>query len=145
MARSKRKEGSAVWMPHGMIGFPGLTRYRLVSRGEENPFHLFQSEERDQIRFSLLEPMIILPDYEVRLAPDLLEELEIENRADARVFAVCTVPDDPRRITVNFRAPVVLNVESGVGVQVILDDERLPVRASLVDEWRRQEAEAVMS
>lgn len=89
--------------------------------------------------------MVILPDYEVRLSPDLLEELEIENRADARVFVVATVPDDPREITINFRAPLLVNVESGVGAQVILEDDRLPVRASLVEEWRRQEAETVMS
>lgn len=144
MARSNENEGAVVWIPHGMIGFPGLTRYRLVGRGEENPFHLLRSEERDQIRFSLLDPMVILPDYEVRLAPDLLEELEIENRSDARVFVVCAVPDDPREITVNFRAPLVVNVASGVGAQVILEDGRLPVRASLVEEWRRQEAETVM-
>ncbi|MFH1278767.1 MAG: flagellar assembly protein FliW [Candidatus Eisenbacteria bacterium] len=145
MTRTKKREGTAVWIPHGMIGFPGLTRYRLIGRGEENPFHLLQSEERDQIRFSLLEPMVILPDYEVRLAPDLLEELEIEDRAHARVFVVATVPDDPREITVDFRAPLLVNIESGVGAQVILEDERLSVRASLLEEWRRQEAETVMT
>lgn len=144
MARRPKSNGVAVLIPHGMIGFPGLNRYRLVEGGEDGPFAVLQSEEQEQIRFALLDPMVILPDYEVRLTPDTIEEMEIENRADARVFVVASVPDDPREMTVNFRAPVLVNVATGLGAQIILGDERLPVRASLKEEWRRQDAETVL-
>jgi len=127
-----------IWIPHGLIGFPGLTRYRLHTQGEEDPFLLLQSEEKEQIRFSLIDPMVLRPDYEVRLSADHLEELEIETRADVSIYAIVTVPDDPRRMTANFRAPLVINRQTGVALQVILDDENLPVRATLVGELERE-------
>ena len=145
MARRSMRDGVAVWIPHGMIGLPGLTRYRLVEAADDGPFAFLQSEEREELRFALLDPMVILPDYEVRLTPDMLDEMEIENRPDARVYVVATVPDDPREMTVNFRAPLIVNVATGVGAQIILGDERLPVRALLKEEWRRQEAETVLT
>lgn len=145
MSRSgPNRNDEAIWIPHGMIGFPGLTRYSLHSLGEEDVFHLLQSEEREQIRFTLIDPILLQPDYEVGLSPDRLEELEIENRADVRVFAVVTVPEDPKGMTVNFRAPLVVSGRSHVAMQIVLENENLPVRATLVEEWRREQAETVL-
>jgi len=145
MSRSgTKKNGEAIWIPHGMIGFPGLTRYRLQSLGEEDVFHLLQSEEREQIRFTLIDPVLLRPDYDVGLSPDQIEELEIENRADVRVFAVVTVPEETKSMTVNFRAPLVVSSRNHVAMQIILENEHLPIRAPLVEEWRREQAETVL-
>lgn len=135
------REENVILIAGGMIGFPGLNRYRLIEREEENPFRLLQSEEMNQIRFSLIDPLMLRPDYQVSLIPEQLEELQIENRGDADVYVVVSVPADPRKITVNLRAPFVVNEEIGVGMQIVLQDESLPVSALLADEWKREEAE----
>ncbi|MBN1827077.1 MAG: flagellar assembly protein FliW [Candidatus Eisenbacteria bacterium] len=132
-------EGLSLWIPHGMIGFPGLTRYRLVRPSEGNPFSLLVSEEKPQIRFSLMDPLLIRPDYQPRISAGALEELEL--REAGETYVVVNTPDDARGMTANMRAPFLVNEQSGIGAQILLEDEDLPVRALLVEEWEREQVE----
>ena len=127
MARCRRSKGEAVWVPHGLVGFPGLTRFRLVARGED-PFCVLESDEREGVRFPLLDPVLVRPDYGVDLTPDQLEELGVEEPGDVRVFVIVTVPESSREMTVNLRAPFVVGREAGVAMQIVVDDEALPVK-----------------
>jgi len=135
------REGRSLWVPRGIVGFPGLTRFRLFTNGEENLFHLLQSEEKSHVRFSLIDPLILRPDFRLSLTPDQLEELEVSVAGDLESYLIVTVPDDARRMTVNFRAPFLVSRTSMVGMQVLLDDPELPVRAPLAEEWARENAE----
>ena len=135
------KEGRALWVPRGIVGFPGLTRFRLMDGGEENPFHLLQSEEKSHVHFSLIDPLLLRPDFHLSLTPDQLEELEVSAAGDLESYVIVTVPDNPRKMTVNFRAPFLVSRTSMVGMQVLLDDADLPVRAPLAEEWAREKAE----
>jgi flagellar assembly factor FliW len=133
MARGRRSKGEAVWVPHGLVGFPGLTRFRLVVRGEE-PFAVLESEEREGVRFPLIDPVLVRPDYGVDLTPDQLEELGIGESGDVRVFVIVTVPEAPKEMTVNLRAPLVVGREAGVAMQVVAADEALPVKVLVREE-----------
>ena len=74
---SASKETS-LWIPRGMIGFPGLVRYRFMWTDDEDPFSILVSEEKPQVRFSLVDPLLIRPDYDPPIEAGVREELEPE-------------------------------------------------------------------
>jgi flagellar assembly factor FliW len=104
-----------------------------VVRGEE-PFAVLESEEREGVRFPLIDPVLVRPDYGVDLTPDQLEELGIGESGDVRVFVIVTVPEAPKEMTVNLRAPLVVGREAGVAMQVVAADEALPVKVLVREE-----------
>ncbi len=145
MTRKGRRPGDTLWMPHGMIGFPGLTRYRLLAGAPDTPFFVLESEERSGLRFPLIDPAVARPEYALHLEPGRLDEMEIDDPEDALVFAVLFAPGNAKEITINLRAPVVVGKKTRVAKQILLDDETLPVRALLSSEFRRERGEARLS
>jgi len=138
---SNASKETSLWIPRGMIGFPGLVRYRFVRTDEEDPFSLLVSEEKPQVRFSLVDPLLIRPDYDPPIEAGVREELESQGEGKAAIYAVVHTPEDARAMTMNLRAPVLLNERSGIGAQVLLDDPEYPVRVLLTEEWDRERVE----
>ncbi len=142
--KRKRKSRRVVLFPHGLIGFPGLNRFRVVEGGDENPFALLMSKDRKTVRFPMIDPMLIRPDYEIALSPEEIEELEIESRADVDVYSIVVVPPNSGDATINLRAPLLISRTNNVGVQILLSNDTLPIAASLAEELKREEAEMLL-
>jgi flagellar assembly factor FliW len=54
--------------------------------------------------------------------------LGLDDAADARVLAILVVPEDVRAMTANLQAPLIVNPQKRLAKQVILTDERFPLR-----------------
>jgi flagellar assembly factor FliW len=145
MPRQRKLKDGSLWIPHGMIGFPGLTRYRLLPGEAETPFFVLQCEEKKDLRFPLIDATVVRPDYALSLPEAALDELEIEGDADAVILALITVPRNPRETTVNLRAPLVAGRKTHVAKQIILEDESYPLRALLAREFRTEPGEVRLS
>jgi flagellar assembly factor FliW len=59
--------------------------------------------------------------------PDV-EMLGLDAAADARVLSILVVPEDVRAMTANLQAPLIVNPQKRIAKQVILTDERFPLR-----------------
>jgi len=132
---------SSLRIPRGMIGFPGLCRYRFVRSQEENPFSLLVCEEKPQVRFPLVDPLLIRPGYGPLIPAGVREELDPEGKGGTEMLAVVHAPEEAAEMTVNLRAPILLNENSGLGAQVLLEDGDYPVAARLAEEWVRERTE----
>ncbi len=134
----------AVWFPHGVIGYPGPCRFAVVEGTEENPFVLLVTEEHGGLRFPMIDPLLIRPDYGVSLSAEEIDEMEIESRADLALYVIVTLPEDGGEATVDLRAPIAVSRANRVGMQILLPESALPVAAPLAEEVEREEAEAVL-
>jgi flagellar assembly factor FliW len=54
--------------------------------------------------------------------------LGLEDPSEARVLSILVVPENVRAMTANLQAPVIVNPKKRVAKQVILTDERFPLR-----------------
>ena len=96
----------------GVIGFENCKKFTLiydVDKGDEASIMWLQS---------LDEPELALP----MLKPELIKE------ADLIVFCVLTVPADITKMTINFKAPIIVNADTLKGVQLIADNNDYEVR-----------------
>lgn len=117
-----------VRFPSGLPGFPGLERFVLTERPTSAPFVFLAAPGRRPVTLPLL-PLEALAD----LAPDAARTAGLLGLGPAqRAYAVAAIGPGGRPVTVNLRAPVVIDVRARVGWQRLLDDERLPLAARVL-------------
>lgn len=119
----------------GIPGFPRSRRFRLAQAGADRAFQLLESLDEPDVALLVVEPWLAFPDY----APDLPDAdcaaLELDEPEQAAVVCAVTVDGAQRRAWANLRAPFVINVTTGRGRQVVLDDDSQPLRAELSLQW----------
>jgi len=129
-------ERQKVRFPYGLLGFESLHDYALLD-AEQTPFFWLQSLEVVEIAFVLIEPRVFRPDYSPGAAPEDLAEIGIRRPEDALVFAIVTIPEDPRLMTANLQGPLLINRENRIGRQCISMDPRWQVRHPIMAELQR--------
>jgi flagellar assembly factor FliW len=113
-------------------GFPTHRDYVLVAADTSGLLFWLQSVAADGPRFLVVPTSVFFPDYAPVLPPTACAELGLATAADARIFAVLTVPDgDVAAATANLRAPVVVNDTTARARQVVLSDPTHPIRGRL--------------
>ena len=114
-----------------MPGFPDHQRFALVQLDDAGVLCSLQSVEDPQLRFLVVPPAVFFPDYAPVIDDATVETLGIHSPEDAMVLLVVNPGDDAGSATVNLLAPVVLNLATRRGGQVVLDED-LPIRAPLL-------------
>ncbi len=116
--------------PCGLLGFPEDREYALIRTGEQSTFYWMQSVERPDLAFVVCDPRLFVPDYELPMKADDLAQVGLEDASQAQVFVIVNKVDDT--LTGNLRGPLVLNVATRVGRQLVLSDKRYSTRHPLV-------------
>ncbi len=114
-------------------GMPGLDyrQYCLCALAEDSPFYFLQSTDRPEVGLLLINPFAVRGDYEFDLSADVLEQLKITDQRQVAVFCTVNAARGIRSATVNFLAPIVINVDLLLGKQVVLNDKKYSLRAPL--------------
>ena len=55
------------------------------------------------------------------------------------VLSIVVVPEDINKMTMNLKAPIIINTKNNRGMQVVLDTDKYGVRHYVLEELRRQE------
>ena len=80
-----------------------------------------------------MSPFEIVPDYNPTVSGELIEPLG--EFTDENLFMLVTVkvPQDIKEMTINLKAPIIINTDTMLGGQIIVEDEDLPVRYKIYD------------
>jgi len=114
-------EESVITMPKGMIGFPSYTRFVLLPHRENSPFLWLQSVEEPGLAWVVMNPLLLVPGYRVRVSEAELEGISPVRPEHLKVLAVVNIPPGaPEKATVNLAGPVILNDASRLAKQVVL-------------------------
>lgn len=129
MNREKVEVGK-LYFEEGLPGFSHLQFFRLVSEDSNSPFYILQSQEDEQIEFWMVDPFAFFQDYEFILNQQVKSLLRIEENTPVAVLNIVTVRQDGQ-VTVNLKAPIVINRENRMAKQVILNEEKYDIRHPL--------------
>jgi len=114
--------------PDGMPGFERHHRYALLQDTKLAPFFWLQSLHDPLVGFLVITPGLLVRDYEFDIADPDVEMLDLDDASEARVLSILVVPEDIRAMTTNLQAPIIINPLKRIAKQVILTDERFPLR-----------------
>lgn len=125
------KKEDIIYFSKGIPGFDGLKEF-VVKPIEESDFMLLQSIEDKDIGFIVLSPFTVEEKYEIELKEDLIQSLDIKEPEDVNLLSIVTLNSKVENITVNLKAPLVINVKGRRGQQYILDKEEYKTKHPLM-------------
>ena len=119
-----------ITFPHGLLGFPGHTRFALIQTGEENYFFWLQSLDEPNLAFVVTDPTIFFRDYDVPVRDETRQELQLEDESFLQMFVICNKVDD--WLTGNLLGPLVVNAQNRLAQQVVLTEKKWTTRQPLL-------------
>ena len=108
-----------VRIPTGLLGFEQIKDYVLTTNPGEEPFAWLHVEDNSALAFVVIDPFVVLPDYQPDIPPVDVELLQLKSASDALLLGIVTINDDAPP-TVNLKGPVVVNRHTHTGKQVII-------------------------
>lgn len=127
------EESKVITMAGPILGFEQLERYILIVPDEKKLFWWFQSVDDGSVAFVVANPFVVKPDYEPEISGDIALALQIERPEDAVVLTIVTIRKDPLKVTINLKAPLVINPVTKRGGQVVLEDAEQPIQFDVTD------------
>lgn len=126
------EEEEIITFPNGMLGFENLNKFIMFSV-EENPmFSILHSLEDKDIGFLVISPFEVMENYEVKLSDNIIQQLNITEEKDVILLNTVTLNSKAENITVNLRAPIVINIKQKLGEQIIVDNEEYLIKYPLI-------------
>ena len=116
-----------VTMEKGMIGFPELKHFALIFDEEkeekDRTIMWFQSMDDGDIAFPVMNPMIVKEDYVFNVNEEILAPIGEVNDEDVFILVTVTVPQQIEKLTVNLKAPIIINMQNNKAVQIVVEDD----------------------
>lgn len=121
-------EDAVLAFPEGVPGFERHRRFALIEDPKLAPFCWLQSLHDPLVGFLVIEPGLLVADYAFDISDPDVDLLGLDDPSEARVLSILVVPENVRAMTANLQAPVIVNPRKRIAKQVILTDERFPLR-----------------
>ena len=118
---------------NGIFGFEDQKEFVVLYEGEngDNPFCWLQSINESYVCLPMIDPLIWFPEYQPELEDgEILKLGELDQNAIS-VYTVVVVPENLEQMTTNLRAPIVINVETKKGAQIVTVEEHYQIRENL--------------
>ena len=123
-------ERRLIQFPKGILGFPDQQEYALIQTSENSVFYWLQAVKRPDLAFVVCDPRLFVPDYVVPVKLEELTQIGLSEPSSAQVFTIVNKVDGV--LTGNLQGPLVINVETRAGRQLVLSDRRYSTRHPLM-------------
>ena len=117
--------------PGGIVGLEDCQRWVLLADSENEALAWLQCTSRPEVALAVVHPQRFVPGYQLRVPTREFEALSVNSRADVEMLVI--VSSHQGEVTLNLKAPLVINLPRRLGRQVITDAEAA-VRHSLTPE-----------
>ncbi len=111
--------------PEGIVGFPFLKNFALIhdADNEKSAIMWLQSMEETEFAMPVLEPARVMDEYNPTVNDELLAPLGELPDDQIYVLVTITVPPLIEKMSVNLKAPIVINMTNNHAVQIIVEDD----------------------
>ncbi|MGC3967099.1 MAG: flagellar assembly protein FliW [Pirellulales bacterium] len=107
--------------PAGLLGLEECRQWVLLADEADEALGWLQATARPELALAVVSPRRFVPDYRFRTFRGELSSLDLQSPADAQVLV--TVARHDGELTLNLRAPIVINPSARLGKQVATNDE----------------------
>ena len=131
-------EANVIRFVEEIPGFPETERFVLIPHKEDSPFAWLQSVDAPDVAFVVTDPWLFFEDYRPTVNEVDLEKLEVAGKEEDSsneawtMLAILTIPNDPKKMTANLKAPVIINTRNNMAKQVILSNEEYTTKHFLL-------------
>lgn len=120
--------GDVIRFPSGLPGLEDCREWALLADSSNEALGWLQCISQPDVALAVVSPRRFVPDYQVRIPRSELTPLALSDIRQAQVVSV--VGTTGASLTLNLKAPIVINVEARTGRQVVASGD-LPLRYEL--------------
>lgn len=130
-------ETKIITFEDGIIGFPNLTKFALVydneeEAGSESKIKWLQSLQDGMLAIPVINPLLMVSDYNPTVEDEWLTRLGDFAAEELVILTTITIPADLKQMSMNLKAPIVINAETKKACQIITEDDA-PVKFYIYD------------
>jgi len=119
-----------ITLPEGLVGLPHLRQWILLDMGAGLPLKWMQSVNDGNFGLPVTTPDFYDQDYAPRLPEETLRGMG-GSVGDMVTLIITTVHPGGERLTGNLAAPLLVQPATRRGAQLVLDDQRWPLRQEM--------------
>ena len=112
----------AILFSKGLFAFENQRHWVLLGDADNDSVAWLQSLDDPAVALPLVSPRRFVPGYQVRIARNQLTPLELAVLDKA--FVLTVVSRNEGRLTLNLKAPIIVNLDRRIGRQVVTSDEQ---------------------
>ncbi len=136
------QDDKIITLKEGIIGFPDLQHFTLIfdeEKKEKAGVKWLQSMDDPDFALPVINPLDVKPDYKPSVSREELEALGEMPIESTFILVTITVPKDIEKMSVNLKAPFIINMENLQGAQLIVEDD-YPVKYMIYDILNKKKA-----
>ena len=123
--------------PDGLPAFEDVRQFIFACRAETAPFIFMRALAPAQVGFACIDPFVICPGYKLNLSESDTAFLDVTSPEDVLILSIVNPSEDVQLTTANLQSPLVINLRSCRGRQIIAAQQDYPVRYSIWDALKR--------
>ena len=126
------QEDKIITIDKGIIGFPDMKLFTLVFDSEKDSKNIMWLQSLDETAFAMpvMVPNKVVEDYNPTIEDELLKPLGNLTPDNTYVLVTVKVPSKIEDMTINLKAPIIINTDTLIGGQIIVEDDvevRFPI------------------
>ena len=125
-----------ITLEKGLMGVDEYKRYTILydcEKEEGTNISWFQSVEEPSLALPVINPLIVKEDYNPVVEDELLAGIGEINEENMVILITMTVPADLKEMTVNLKAPIIINADTRKGIQLIVENQDYEVKYKIYD------------
>lgn len=126
-------DDKVITLTRGLIGFPQMQHFTLIydeQKQNRGTIMWFQSLDEPEFAMPVVDPSSIYEDYNPTVNDELLSAIGELNDENLFVLVTIKVPSDITKMTINLKGPIIINSDTRLGEQIIVEDDvdmRFPI------------------
>ena len=137
-------ESKIITFDEGLIGFEDKKRYTILFNNEskrKGTISWLQSLDEPMLALPVVSPVVAMADYNPIVEDEVLAPLGELNDENLVILLTLTVPSDLTKMTVNLKAPIIINADTRKGCQAIAENSDYVVRYGIYKELKEVKGE----
>ncbi len=125
-----------ITLDRGLMGFEEYKKYTILfdcEKEEGTNIMWFQCVEEPTLALPMINPLLVKEDYNPVVEDELLTGLGEITEENLVILVTMTVPNELENMTVNLKAPVIINADTRKGAQIIVENQDYEVKYKVYD------------
>ena len=119
----------------GLIGLEQYKKYTILydCEKEEANISWLQSVEEPTLALPVVKPWLVFGEYNPIVEDELLTGLGELTEENLVILLTMTVPEDIKQMSVNLKAPIIINSDTRKGAQIVAENQDYEVKYKIYD------------
>jgi flagellar assembly factor FliW len=129
-------EDKIITFEQGIMGFLDFKRYTIlydIEEGNSPSISWLQSLDEPTLALPVINPLLVKKDYNPIIEDEVLKSLGELGDENLVVLLSLTVPSEPTKVSVNLKAPFIINSDTKKGIQIIVENADYEVKYNVYD------------